>query len=153
QGLSRFRQRVHWWAALALLRCVSSSPAAAAAALRTRAPAVDERESDPGAVDRLAAGLVLDVDAVDEATQDDSAPGVDTVAGEATATSPERRRLLELARQADLLRGRPDPKLAELTKIIEHLLEDGFHPIVFCRYVATAHYVAEELAGRLSKNA
>jgi hypothetical protein len=30
------RQRMSWWAALALLRCISSSPAAAVNALRTR---------------------------------------------------------------------------------------------------------------------
>lgn len=151
QGMSGFRQRVHWWAALALLRCVSSSPAAAAAALRTRAPATDEPDSDPHAVDRLAAGLVLDVDAVDEATQDDSAPGVDTTA-DAAESGSERRRLLELARQAQSLRGRADPKLAELGRIIDSLIGDKFHPIVFCRYVATAHYVAEELRSRLGKN-
>ena len=33
----RFRQRVRWWSALALLRALASSPAAAAATLRNRA--------------------------------------------------------------------------------------------------------------------
>jgi len=150
QTLSRPRQRVHWWAALALLRCVSSSPAAAAAALRTRAPEPEEgRAVDLQAVDRLAAGLVLDLDAVDEATQDDSAPGADTVVTEGGAGSGDRRRLLDLARQADALRGRADPKLGEAARIVEELLADGFQPIVFCRYVATANYVAEELQARL----
>ena len=37
------RRRVRYWSALALLRCVSSSPAAAAATLRSRA-AVDEAD-------------------------------------------------------------------------------------------------------------
>jgi superfamily II DNA or RNA helicase len=149
QGLSRFRQRVHWWAALALLRCVSSSPAAAAEALRTRAAGADERDLDPRAVDRLAAGLVLDLDAVDEATQDDSAPGVDTAP---EGQGAERRRLLDLARQAQALRGRADPKLAELSRIVDGLLAEKFQPIVFCRYVHTAHYVADELRLRLGKD-
>ena len=35
-GESKLRQRMSWWAALALLRCVSSSPAAASASLRTK---------------------------------------------------------------------------------------------------------------------
>ena len=39
------KQRVRYWSALALLRCVSSSPAAAAATLRTRA-AVDDAEDE-----------------------------------------------------------------------------------------------------------
>src|SRR5262249_289727 len=39
------RRRVRYWSALALLRCVSSSPAAAAATLRSRA-AVDQAADD-----------------------------------------------------------------------------------------------------------
>src|SRR6266568_8412254 len=150
QYMSRFRQRVHWWAALALLRCVSSSPAAASAALRTRAPQPEGGERGLRAVDMLAAGLVLDLDAVDEATQDDSPPGADTLEGDGNVGA-ERRRLLDLARQAEALRGRGDPKLAEASRIVESLLADGFQPIVFCRYVATAHYVADELSSRLGK--
>ena len=37
------------------------------------------------------------------------------------------------------------PKLATLIQHIGQLLKDGFRPVVFCRYVATAHYVAEHL--------
>lgn len=146
EGMSRFQQRVHWWAALALLRCVSSSPAAAATALRTRAPLEDQ--GDARAADRLAAGLVLDLDLSDEATQDDSTPGADTVAAE-EPTATERRRLMDLARTADELRGAKDPKLAEATRIVTEMVSDGFQAIVFCRYIATAEYVAEELAKRL----
>jgi hypothetical protein len=36
EGQGALRQRMSWWAALALLRCISSSPAAAVSALRTR---------------------------------------------------------------------------------------------------------------------
>ncbi len=36
-GVTRLRQRARYWAALALLRCVMSSPAAAEKALRVRA--------------------------------------------------------------------------------------------------------------------
>ncbi|TLD45547.1 MAG: RNA polymerase-associated protein RapA [Accumulibacter sp.] len=36
EGQGALRQRMSWWAALALLRCISSSPAAAVNALRTR---------------------------------------------------------------------------------------------------------------------
>ncbi len=48
QALSQRHQRVRYWAALALLRCVMSSPAAAAQALATRAKALatDEAEFD-----------------------------------------------------------------------------------------------------------
>lgn len=148
EGLSRFHQRVRWWAALALLRCISSSPAAAAAALRTRASQPEVQDVE--AADRLGQDAVFDLVARDEADQDDSTPAADTtVEGEESLGSPERRRLLELARQADALRGTGDPKLARAERLLRQWVEDGFHPIVFCRYVATAHYVGEELARRL----
>jgi hypothetical protein len=38
-----------------------------------------------------------------------------------------------------------DPKLAVLIGHITGLLKDGFHPVIFCRYIATAHYVAGQL--------
>jgi superfamily II DNA or RNA helicase len=146
EGLSQFQQRINWWAALALLRCVSSSPAAAAAALRTRAPRPDGE--DAGAADRLGALAVLDLQQNDEAVQDDSTPGADAVlADDPTAT--ERARLLRLARDADELAGAKDPKLAEATRIVEELLREEYSPIVFCRYISTARYVADALAAKL----
>lgn len=145
--LSSFHRRVRWWAALALLRCVGSSPAAAAVALRTRA--FRGEGLDLAEADRLGQDAVFDLVARDETLGDDSTPGADTAAeGEDV---PERRRLLELARQAEALRGAADSKLALAARIVDELLADGFHPIVFCRYLATAAYVAEELAARLPK--
>jgi hypothetical protein len=41
QGGVRYRQRVRWWSALALLRSMASSPAAAAATLRSRSAAAN----------------------------------------------------------------------------------------------------------------
>jgi len=75
--LSRFHQRVRWWAALALLRCIGSSPDAAAVALRTRA--AQPEGADILTVDRLGQDTVLDILARDEAEADDSTPGADTV--------------------------------------------------------------------------
>jgi len=144
-ALSEFHQRVRWWAALALLRCVSSSPAAASVALRTRADRSEEL--DVREADRLGQDAVFDLVARDEAEQDDSTPGADLV--DEDASSPERRRLLSLARQAEALMGAPDPKLKVAEDLLRNLLTDGFQPIVFCRYVATAHYVGAELSRRL----
>lgn len=144
EGASRFQQRVTWWAALALLRCAGSSPAAAAAALLTKA--IRPESDDPAAVDRLAASAVLDLETNDETATDDAVPGADLIQDEG---SSERRRLLALAREADALRGDRDPKLRRAIDLVRSLLDAGFRPIVFCRYIATAHYVAEELARRL----
>lgn len=146
------RQRVRWWSALALLRTLASSPRAAAATLRTRAAsaeAVDIAEADV-----LGRASVLDT-ADDEALESaDVTPGADSdSAGGDGIQSSNRRRLLALARQAEALEGPTlDKKLSLLTAEVKGLLAAGFDPIVFCRFIDTAEYVAEHLLSVLGKN-
>jgi superfamily II DNA or RNA helicase len=147
-GGSAFQQRISWWAALALLRCVSSSPAAAATSLRSRAPR-PEAGQDVAAVNRLGAAAVLDLDQQDDAAGADSTPGADVSAEDEAPQDADRASLLRLAREAEALMGDADPKLAKAVQIVEELRRDGFRPIVFCRYIATAHYVGEALRKRL----
>lgn len=132
------RRRVRYWSALALLRCVSSSPAAAAATLRSRA-AVDEAADEE--VDEVGRRTVLDQDDADDVISLDFSPGSDT-AGTAEGT---RRRLLEFARRAEALSPEADHKLQGATREVKALLKDGFQPVVFCRFVDTADYVARHL--------
>lgn len=140
QGLRE--QRMNWWAALALLRCISSSPAAAVNALRTRlhgaqgsldaaAQAASLEEFEAEASDRV-------LDGTDDAlSTDDIEPGAQT---------EESQRLLDLMDSAAALAGQQnDPKLAKLQEHIAVLLKEGFQPVVFCRYIATAHYLAAAL--------
>src|SRR5439155_15342811 len=86
------RRRVRYWSALALLRCVSSSPAAAAATLRSRA-AVDQVADYE--VDDVGRRTVLDQGDDDDNVTLDFSPGSDTEA-EADGT---RRKPLEFARR------------------------------------------------------
>ena len=139
------RRRVRYWSALALLRCVSSSPAAAAATLRSRA-AVDAAEGDD--VDEVGRRTVLDQGDDDDAVALDFSPGAETEG------SPEstRRRLLEFARRAEALDAKDDRKLQGAVREIKALLADGFHPVVFCRFVDTAEYVAQALRAALAKD-
>ncbi len=67
------------------------------------------------------------------------------------AITRERRRLLDLAREADALQGDNDPKLKKVVTLVKALLKDGHRPILFCRFIATAEYVAEQLREKLSK--
>jgi hypothetical protein len=150
EGGTRFQQRVRWWAALALLRCVGSSPMAAAAALRTRAGGAGETDGDPSEIDERGLRSVFDQESSESADEDDAVPGADTVVAE-PPDSRERRRLLEIARDAEKLAGDADRKLTRLVIEIESLLNEGFSPIVFCRYIATANYVADELGQRLNR--
>ena len=146
EGGTKLQQRMSWWAALALLRCVSSSPSAAALALRTRLKAVEgEPESRQIAeLDQTASETVMDGAAEDALTLDETVPA-------GTVESPEDAAAIrQLIARADALRGaKGDPKLAALIREVRALLADGFKPVVFCRYIATAHYVAEHLKAAL----
>src|SRR5712691_10255260 len=135
------RRRVRYWSALALLRCVSSSPAAAAATLRNRA-AVDQADDDE--VDEIGRRTVLD-QGDDDTVALDFSPGSDTEA----AAASTRRRLLEFARRAEALPAPSDLKLQGALRELQALLKDGFQPVVFCRFVDTADYVARQLRDTL----
>jgi hypothetical protein len=132
------RRRVRYWSALALLRCVSSSPAAAAATLRNRA-AVDEAADEE--VDEVGRRTVLDQDDADDVVALDFSPGSDTESREDTT----RRKLQEFARRADGITAEADHKLQGGVRELKALLKDGFQPVVFCRFVDTADYVARQL--------
>lgn len=134
--------RIAWWSAIALLRSMVSSPRAAAQTLRTRSAAATAGTADEA--DLL--GAPLTSDSADSETLEglDVAPGAETPDAGA--------RLAELALRAAALEGPADDlKLAALVKHLKYLLADGYHPIVFCRYIPTADYVAEHLSGNLGR--
>lgn len=137
-----YRQRVRWWSALALLRSLASSPAAAAATLRSRAATTEaETETDVNDIGRR---TVLDL------MNDESAEGLDVIPGSdlgklADDETNHRRRLLDMARAAEALQGAEDNKLGRLIAIVKDLLREGHNPIVFCRFIPTVDYVTEAL--------
>ncbi len=127
------RQRLNFWGTLALMRCVASSPAAAAQALRTRAGLEDDEVDEEGLKGRLFDGTA------DVLMEDDVEPPAAT----------DDRALAELIAQAEKLSGQAgDPKLKLLTDHLAQLLAEGFSPVVFCRYIATAHYLGRHLKDR-----
>jgi superfamily II DNA or RNA helicase len=151
-GQSRLRQRMSWWAALALLRCISSSPTAAAASLRTKLAGL-AGEGDSGLseeqqlseLEALASQGVLDgLD--EEMSEEEAAPGGDL------AIEADRQQLEDMIRRAESLRGpAQDPKLRQLIRQVQGLLAEGFRPVIFCRFRPTAHYLAEQLSEALPK--
>ncbi len=144
-----FHQRVRWWSALALLRSLASSPAAAAATLRNRA-ATTEADS-PDEADEIGRRTILDMVEDENAEGMDVAPGSDSGAEDDDAQR-NRRKLLDMAREADKLFGAKDEKLNQVVGMVKDLLKDGYRPILFCRFIPTADYVANELRQRLPKN-
>jgi len=149
--LSAVRQRVRWWSAIALLRCLASSPAAAEQTLLNRSAVADTADETEADVDTYAEPRVLDTDLDDTLEAEDVAVGADT-SGLDEPDTKAKRRLRELAAAAAALKGaRSDAKLKRLIPLLKGLLDEGYHPIVFCRYIPTADYLAEHLSSALSK--
>lgn len=136
-GSDERRRRMTFWGTLALMRCVGSSPAAALQALRTR---MGEPDLDEAAVEGLQS-QVTDGEGLD-LPDDDAEPAAPAVQG---IDTDGLRALLE---QAAVLRQAADSKAALLEQQLEPLLtaEEAARPVVFCRYVSTAHYLKERLA-------
>ncbi|MDR6685761.1 superfamily II DNA or RNA helicase [Arthrobacter sp. 1088] len=146
---TKLEQRIRWWSALSLLRSMASSPAAAAATLNTRAVA-DESESDASAEKR---GMTVVMDQV----EDDGGEAIDVVPGSRPEGleegSGEKRQLNGFLRTARELSTNPasDAKLQLLLGRVRQLVSEGYQPIVFCRFIPTAHYVADFLRESLKK--
>ena len=77
---------------------------------------------------------------------DDGQPTPPIEAAEPTLPVTDKRRLGDLRRMAEALQNpRGDTKLAKCTELVSELLQEGFSPILWCRYIATAEYVAKGL--------
>ena len=50
------------------------------------------------------------------------------------------------------MQGEQDAKLLKAVDLVRQLLADGYRPILFCRFIPTADYVARELRHRLPKD-
>lgn len=143
------KARMNWWAALALLRCISSSPQAAIRALQTRLNnAIDptlEEVAQAEKLEALAANSVLDGSEEMGLSSDDVEPGA--------AQDEDRDRLQAMIEKARDLKRSADPKLKALVKVLGEMLEEGFRLVIFCRYIATAEYLGEELGRKFKDHA
>lgn len=129
-GADGRRRQQSFFGTLALMRCVASSPAAAALALRARSGEAAAQEDDESLEERV----------FDGASDDLSPDDVEPILGREDA---ELKKLLEKARHLTTSDG--DPKLKVVSAHLKELLKDGFSPVVFCRFIATAHYLHERL--------
>jgi len=150
---ARGQKRVQYWAALALLRGVMSSPAAGVEMLNTRLSgsgvAQDTETSSVDSTD-LAETEVNPVHDTEFGFEGDYSP---TQAVERNDwSSYQRQQLRNFAKELELLGNiNDDHKLASAELITEDWLTEGFNPVIFCRYIATANYVGEKLALSLKK--
>jgi len=139
-GPDERRRRLAFWGTLALMRCVGSSPAAAASALRNRQAGLAEQELIEPAVFDEEDGLVDDGDlepatAITEEAQDEA--------------------LSALIKEVERLESEfeSDPKVKALIKTLKPLLADEkANPVIFCRFIATAKALGELLSKRFKKS-
>lgn len=127
--------RIKYWSALALLRALASSPAAAAATLRNRAIVADTESSEEA--DEIGRRTILDLD------PDAGEEAPDIIPGSQTSATTEK--LNRLAKIAEAITPDQDEKLQKAIRLVKKHLKENFYPIVFCRFINTAEYVANNL--------
>ncbi|MBD2247479.1 helicase-related protein [Nostoc sp. FACHB-888] len=146
--MSHAQRRGRYWSALALIRCVMSSPAAAIATL-------NRQVSKSG--DRLLADLDEDLmssyvhDPTEQEQAVDASPTVVIEQGQQSYKDADKRKLKAFVQAAEKLQGGKDQKLQSCIATVESFLKDQMNPIVWCRYIATANYVADALRQKLEK--
>lgn len=124
-------RRLAFWGTLALMRCVGSSPAAAASALRNRLKGMAEAEALGPSIFDEEEGVLSDTD-IEPAT---------------AAVGEEGEKLEALITQAERLAARidDDPKFLMLVKQLKALEKEDARTVVFCRFISTAEAVGEAL--------
>ena len=139
------QKRGRYWTALALIRCVMSSPAAAIATLNRQASKVENLDEDLD--EDLMVAYVYDPTEQEQAV--DASPNM--VLEQQSYKDTERRKLKGFIEAAKELQGEQDFKLQKTISAVESILKAQDNPIIWCRYIATANYVATALKQKLEK--
>jgi SNF2 family DNA or RNA helicase len=142
-SLSYAQKRGRYWSALAIIRCVMSSPAAAVATLSRQLGKVKDTEVVEELDEELSATYVYDETETEKAIDINPTSVVEQV--QQTYSESQKKKLREFVKQAEKLKGKEDSKLQQVIGLVGNLLEQGYKPIIWCRYIATANYVAEVL--------
>ncbi|MEI6388706.1 MAG: SNF2-related protein [Spirochaetota bacterium] len=139
-------RRFRYWSALALLRGIMSSPRAGALMLENRA-GIRKEEDEAGNTEGSENPHFERLEG-----SDDELPT--PILEQTQWTGGDRSSFVRFAAALRALEGEAnDVKLASCLLQIKTWHKAGFSPIVFCRYIETAKYVAEKIAEALGKNA
>ncbi|MDD1414887.1 DEAD/DEAH box helicase [Dolichospermum sp. ST_con] len=154
--MSHAQRRGRYWSALALIRCVMSSPAAAVATLNRN---LTSKESGVENYELRITNYELDddlmisyvYDPTDQEQAVDAAPTVVIEQGKQSYGDADKRKLRTFIQAAAELQGNKDQKLQTCINYIQSLLANNYNPIIWCRYIATANYLANALKQKLEK--
>ena len=151
ERLSPVRRRMRFLAALALLRSVMSSPEAAKAALESKLERMEEQEDEFFEQETLFSSLIYDP----SESLDDTVPQVvverQIKQEEESFRVKEGKVLKQFKKQVEHLSYSNDEKFKVTLECVKRLLEEEFNPVIYCRFIATAEYVAEGLRMELEK--
>ncbi|MDM3855183.1 MAG: helicase-related protein [Aphanizomenon gracile PMC649.10] len=175
--MSHAQRRGRYWSALALIRCVMSSPAAAIATLNrnlTSKESGNKEELEITNYELRSRGVAIGnitnyelritnyeldedlmssyvYDPTDQEQAVDAAPTVVIEQGKQSYGDADKRKLRTFIQAAAELQGNKDQKLQTCINYIQSLLANNYNPIIWCRYIATANYVANALKQKLEK--
>jgi superfamily II DNA or RNA helicase len=138
-------QLLRSWAAIALIKGAMSSPAMAVDMLERRKDKMLAGEEDLVAPS-LEDTLFEDLEYSSDIPRQDLLEKLDF-------KNEEINDLMALQKEAVLLQKEElDRKIDTTIKLIKQWIKEGFDPIIFCHYIATAHYVAARIKKELPKN-
>ena len=144
-GVAENKARIKYFAALSLLRGVMSSPAAGFEMLQKRKGRIIEPEE-------IMAEEVKDNPILEKWDEQGDSEQVEIIE-RAQLSESEWNTLNRLAKKAEeLTKIEKDQKVKLCTEQIKLWLNKGQSPIVFCRFIATAQYVARILKEYLPKD-
>jgi superfamily II DNA or RNA helicase len=139
---NRRTARIRYWAALALLRGVMSSPAAGLEMLKNRK---SKRIED----DELIEVQEMENPLLDNLNRDSDFTRNELL-DKSELLKEEIHALDEMAEEITTLFGNEkDLKSDKAIRIVKQWLKEGFHPIVFCKYIETAKYFSKLLIENL----
>ncbi|MEZ4827943.1 MAG: helicase-related protein [Bacteroidia bacterium] len=145
EGVTENKARIKYFAALSLLRGVMSSPAAGFEMLQKRKSRLIEQ-------DDVTAEDVKENPVVEKWDEQSDTEQVEII-DRAGLTESEWNLLHRLAQKAaELTNIGKDQKVKRCAEQIKVWINKGQSPIVFCRFIATAQYVARILKEYLPKN-
>jgi len=131
-------RRVHYWTALGLLRGVMSSPAAGIHMLRNRQSKLVDAEQT---LNQLPMNPLADPG---DSVGDDGLP--EELMSSQPWTESQKNTLRKLEKSlSEIIENQQDSKVLTAAGTIKAWLKEGFQPVVFCQYIATANYVGEQL--------
>ncbi|MEX2566427.1 MAG: helicase-related protein [Cyclobacteriaceae bacterium] len=132
-----------YWAALALLRGIMSSPAAGLEMLKGKIQRTEEESTELTYEENPV------IERIEEDTDSTQMELLDQAGLEMSDVDIMKNLATDLEKLANI---KEDKKAANAVNIVKNWIKEGYHPIIFCKYIATANYLAQLFKENLPKS-